>query len=149
MSAGVETASALGARAWVSTHDGEKTATGFFKGRCLLRRRHGVKDVRREMEGSATGSQGTRPCKNHTEVLALGIGDEVTLTSEGIWDVEPGMASVESSRDSLDKHSMLRQHRMDDVLANIASEPFAQLSHQKSRASIASKLQLELCKYVA
>ncbi|KFH40538.1 hypothetical protein ACRE_087730 [Hapsidospora chrysogenum ATCC 11550] len=146
MSAGVETASALGARAWVSAHDGEKTATGFLKGRVLLRRRHGVNDVRREMEGSATGSPDQRPSKILTEVLALGIGDEVTLTSEGIWDVEPGMAPVESSRDSLDKHSMLRQYGMDDVLAGIASEPF---SHQKSRASIASKIRLEPCKYVA
>ena len=144
MSAGVETAGSLGARAWVSAHDGEKTARGLLN-RGIRRRRNGVAEVRREMGLIATDAAGHRSFKRMTEVLALGIGEEVAMTSEGIWDMEPRMATPNSSRGSFDNQSMLVKYGMGDVLANIASEPFAQLTPRKPRLSCGSKLHIETC----
>lgn len=116
--AGTETAGRLGARAWISAHDGDKNVRGLATG--LLRTR---KWRREEVAGSllltvaeetppptsssrpssrrggavtvmsgdgrrsAASVRATPKPGKSTEVIALGSGEEVVLTSEGVWNV--------------------------------------------------------------
>lgn len=101
MPAGQETAAALGARAWVSTHDGDKDVKGVVT-KMLKTKKYTRKQIassssdrrpggRSEQGRVADGSKGT-------EVLVLGVGEEVAMTSEGVWNVEAG-ARVPPSRE--------------------------------------------------
>ncbi|KAF4877669.1 hypothetical protein K4K49_003355 [Colletotrichum sp. SAR 10_70] len=101
MPAGQETASALGAKAWVSTHDGDKDVRGLVT-RMLKTRKYARKEIadvvspfsntshrdnRFDREGS--GNEGNGGGGKSTEVLVLGVGEEVAMTREGVWNVEP------------------------------------------------------------
>jgi hypothetical protein len=122
--AGTETAGRLGARAWISAHDGDKDVRGLATG--LLRTRKWRRDevagsllltVNEETppssrpssrRGAATPAGGdgrrsvasvrstTKPAKS-TEVIALGTGEEVVLTSEGVWNVGRDAAKGEDA----------------------------------------------------
>ncbi|KAK1688340.1 hypothetical protein BDP55DRAFT_629937 [Colletotrichum godetiae] len=113
MPAGQETAAALGARAWVSTHDGDKDVRGLVtkmlrtkkytqkqvthhssgggrkRGDKLDRERASDQDKREKAKGSKS-----------TEVLVLGVGEEVAMTREGVWNVEPGARVLPPSSSS-------------------------------------------------
>ena len=109
--AGQETATALGARAWISTHDAEKDVRGLMTRRLKSRRYEtseiaevlsprpspGASPVMRgktaagpsgeEGGESVAGGVWTPQQRNlrATEVLALKVGEEVGMTSAGIW----------------------------------------------------------------
>ncbi|SPN97193.1 uncharacterized protein DNG_00708 [Cephalotrichum gorgonifer] len=77
--AGQETAINLGARAWVSAHDGDKDIDGLMT-KMLRGRRYAREEVQQGLapEGK-TGSYATE-----TEVLMLGVGEEICVTREGV-----------------------------------------------------------------
>lgn len=75
--AGRETALRLGARAWVSAHDGEKDVCGLMT-KMLRVRRHERGEVQRGLaSGGGDGCGGT-------EVLVLGVGEGVRVNGEGV-----------------------------------------------------------------
>lgn len=91
--AGTETATKLGARAWISAHDGEKDVRGLATG--LLRTRKWGREEVESVVSPAKGHFGSAAHESKagggskgTEVLALGSGEEVVLTSEGVWNVD-------------------------------------------------------------
>jgi hypothetical protein len=96
MPAGQETASALGARAWVSTHDGDKDVRGLVT-RMLKTRKFTIEEVVEVVSPRVAvmpnKEKKMKPGSKNTEVLVLGIGEEVALTSEGVWNIEqqPGL----------------------------------------------------------
>ncbi|KAK3330352.1 hypothetical protein B0H66DRAFT_579645 [Apodospora peruviana] len=120
--AGIETASRLGARAWVSTHDGDKIVKGIATG-FLRTRKWRAEDVlgamnfaevmwrrgRRmvsagngtEIPGSPTDTIMTNTTsatimekvRTGTEILTLGIGDEIMLTNVPVLAPVPAPAS--------------------------------------------------------
>lgn len=104
---GQEIVAKLGARAWISTYDGEKNVSGLSK-RLIRRRKHNTDEVRHYVQGAAVSVElGEKPGSRHggkmdkpTEILALGVGEEVTLTSEGIWEAETP-SPVDSKRLSI------------------------------------------------
>lgn len=130
VTAGVETASALGTKAWIRTHDGEKHSSGLL-GHEPRRRRFSTEYVRRALDRDNNASSSTARLTRPTGALSLGIGEDVTLTSEGIWEPEP---MVEE-----DTQSALGKYGMGEVLAGIAAEPFAQANQRKSGVSHVSK----------
>ena len=96
--AGTETAGRLGARAWISAHDGDKEVRGLATG--LLRTRKWHRD---EIVGGLNASQlaldpaaksepdrlprsPADPADRVTEALSLGTGEEVILTCDGVWN---------------------------------------------------------------
>ncbi|KAI6367994.1 hypothetical protein MCOR25_004785 [Pyricularia grisea] len=110
--AGLETATALRARAWVSAHDGEKElkgiATALLKTK-RYRRENIVEAVspalQRYMhqqqadEAEVASSRASSRCSSvvgsdaggrvrPTEVLALGIGEQVVICNDGVWNAE-------------------------------------------------------------
>ena len=100
--AGVEIATRLGARAWFSAHDGDKDVKGVFTG-ALHTTRFNAEDVLgqlysqletaiRETMGSSKSSDTSimsgKPGRQLTEVRALAIGEEISLTSEGLCRTE-------------------------------------------------------------
>ncbi|TDZ10305.1 hypothetical protein C8034_v001970 [Colletotrichum sidae] len=99
MPAGQETAAALGARAWVSTHDGCKNVKGLAT-KLLRTKRYGRQEVAERLSPPAKGSSRARGNRfergkksegrmaKSTEVLVLGVGEEVAMTREGVWNVE-------------------------------------------------------------
>jgi len=104
--AGVETATKLEAKAWISAHDGAKDIRGVFTsflrttkfrreevlGRMALPEAVTNKDKPlAQTPGSPTTSMTSRSStKSHqfTEVLSLAIGEEAVFTSDGIWAAE-------------------------------------------------------------
>lgn len=95
MPAAQETAHALGARAWVGAHDGHHTSEEKrnspkgFSSKLLHGRHHryDVKQVRDVVEEYSCPSSTKKPVGDRpTEVMALAAGEEVCLTSEGIWE---------------------------------------------------------------
>ncbi|KAF9876450.1 hypothetical protein CkaCkLH20_05858 [Colletotrichum karsti] len=95
MPAGQETATALGAKAWVSTHDGDKDVRGLVT-RMLRTRKYARKEIASVVSPSSdSGDRSNRFERENgsgksTEVLVLGVGEEVAMTREGVWNVEPG-----------------------------------------------------------
>lgn len=90
MPMGQETASALGAKAWISAHDGDKDVRGVVS-KLVKRRRYLADEIRQALGRSYELSPGTgnilrRPGSHPTEVLGLEVGEEITMTSEGIWE---------------------------------------------------------------
>ncbi|KAI1638601.1 hypothetical protein F4809DRAFT_249657 [Biscogniauxia mediterranea] len=96
---GAEIATKLGAKIWVSAHDGEKDVKGLATG--MLKTRRWGRD---EVEGALDSSTQHSKRKNHkghdadncsdkirqaksagTEVMRLGSGDEVLVSGHGIW----------------------------------------------------------------
>lgn len=75
--AGQETAVRLGARAWVSAHDGDKDVDGLMT-KMLRARRYAREEVQR---GLAPGGEGGA---RETEVLMLGVGEEICVNGEGV-----------------------------------------------------------------
>ncbi|QPH00495.1 hypothetical protein C2857_004152 [Epichloe festucae Fl1] len=112
---GQEIIAKLGARVWISACDAERNTSGLIR-RFTRRRRytrdqvrqlvHGAMDTHHHHEtrsegpgpGSGRGSGRSRRAERPTEVLALGIDEHVTLTSEGIWAAET--ASPKKSDDT-------------------------------------------------
>ncbi|KAH8884021.1 hypothetical protein GQ53DRAFT_662793 [Thozetella sp. PMI_491] len=109
--AGTETAGRLRAKAWISAHDGDKEVKGIATG--LLRTRKWRKEeVMGGLNASevALGLQSTAPGLMRpgsriydrlsrgmtTEVLSLGTGQEVVLTSDGVWNVEKPSTRLDS-----------------------------------------------------
>lgn len=96
---GQEIIAKLGARVWISACDAEENTSGLTR-RFTRRRRytrdqvrqlvHGAMNTHHETrsEGPGPGSGRSRRAERPTEVLALGIDEHVTLTSEGIWAAE-------------------------------------------------------------
>ena len=92
MQAGQQTAAAMGARAWISTYDGEKLVTGLAK-RVTNRKKRNRDAVREVIHRTMADKMSIRSKKQAkpTEILALSPGEEVTLTSEGVWREELGV----------------------------------------------------------
>ncbi|KAJ6788093.1 hypothetical protein PWT90_10788 [Aphanocladium album] len=91
---GQETASALGAKAWISAHDGDKYVRGLV-GKLVKKRRYLADEVQRTLDLSFEQSMAASPggmlkksTQHPTEVLALEAGEEITMTSEGVWEEE-------------------------------------------------------------
>jgi hypothetical protein len=102
--AGTETAGRLGARVWISAHDGDKEVKGFANG-LLKTRKWAVEEVVRELRGGETGTGAVMEGGGTgTEVIALGIGEEVVLSRVGVcrtgkgemedWKGEKGVERV-------------------------------------------------------
>ncbi|CEJ90576.1 hypothetical protein VHEMI06350 [[Torrubiella] hemipterigena] len=103
MSTAQQTASTLGARACISTHDGNKFTRGFFGDfKSPRRTKYDVDDVK-DMVDSASGLSDTHHHRRShspgfrtrsttsvkpTEALLLRSGESVTLTSEGVCELE-------------------------------------------------------------
>ncbi|KAK3383851.1 hypothetical protein B0T24DRAFT_65203 [Lasiosphaeria ovina] len=93
--AGAETASRLGARAWISAHDGDKLVSGIATGFLRTRKRR-REDVLAQLRASealkrAAASARTATPKGGgaaTEVIALDTGEEVVVTNEAVWGVD-------------------------------------------------------------
>ncbi|KHO00090.1 uncharacterized protein MAM_02013 [Metarhizium album ARSEF 1941] len=100
---GQEIISKLGARAWISTYDGDKFIRGLAK-RLTRRKKYKTYEVRRFVHGVTAGVHGSRTADSKrggkmdkpTEIMALNVGEEIVLTSDGLWVseetavVEPG-----------------------------------------------------------
>ena len=88
---GQEIAAVLGARVWISTYDGEKDTRGLAR-RMTRRDKYRTDQVRDLLNGKRApaslyeGGEGKKKSEKPTEVLALARGEEVTLTSEGVWE---------------------------------------------------------------
>ncbi|CAM1507002.1 Fc.00g066430.m01.CDS01 [Cosmosporella sp. VM-42] len=98
MPVGQEIASALGAQAWVSTHDGEKNVH-VFAGKVPRTRKYRQDEVKRGLsQASNAHTQAKSRKPSQTEILVLGAGQEVALTSEGVWEpdteVRPSTSSM-------------------------------------------------------
>lgn len=116
MPAGQETAAALGAKAWVSTHDGDKDVKGLVT-RMLRTKRYTQKQIAGPSQsGKRRGDKRTGREKagdkekdgKGTEVLVLGVGEEVAMTGEGVWNVEPGARVLPSAGKVLEDERKLR-----------------------------------------
>ncbi|OHE91091.1 hypothetical protein CORC01_13610 [Colletotrichum orchidophilum] len=115
MPAGQETAAALGAKAWVSTHDGDKDVKGLVT-KMLRTKKYTSKQIATPAYSfSSNGKRGDRLDRERasdqdkrdkakraksTEVLVLGVGEEVAMTREGVWNVESGARVLSSSSSS-------------------------------------------------
>lgn len=77
--AGQETAMKLGARAWVSAHDGDKDVDGLMT-KMLRARRYAREEVQRGLTPSGKGGVGVR----ETEVLMLGVGEGISVNGGGV-----------------------------------------------------------------
>lgn len=75
-------------------------------------------DVQHALDRNNKASSSTARLAKPTEALTLGIGEDITLTSEGIWESEPIVNGRRLSQAPLGKYGL------GDVLANISSEPF-------------------------
>ncbi|KAK3937113.1 hypothetical protein QBC46DRAFT_393514 [Diplogelasinospora grovesii] len=110
--AGTETAGRLGAKAWISAHDGDKEVKG-LTAVFLRTRKWRREDVLGELNAGQTQKDGSDPPTNTatekpskgTEVFALGSGEEVILTNDGVangqeqeQDEAPGSPSIIVSR---------------------------------------------------
>lgn len=92
-----ETVNALGARALISAHDGEKEPATGLAGmlKRTQRRTYELDEVRDLMfeysqsAGATMKIQDGKKGQNPTEIMSLAAGEEVTLTSEGIWEALP------------------------------------------------------------
>ncbi|PHH68876.1 hypothetical protein CDD82_217 [Ophiocordyceps australis] len=91
---GQEIATALGARAWISTYDGNKIATGLarrFTGKTNKYDSQQMQHMLRIVFEEAAKAGGTEPFAGRKkqedviEILALKSGAQVTLTSQGVW----------------------------------------------------------------
>ncbi|KAK7417953.1 hypothetical protein QQX98_004255 [Neonectria punicea] len=84
---GQRIAAALGAKAWVSAHDaGRDTHQGWagkMASRMARTRRYRRSDVRPQSDLTTPDSKTKAP---QTEIMSLAIGEEVTVTCEGVWE---------------------------------------------------------------
>jgi hypothetical protein len=93
---GQEIVAKLGARAWISTYDGDKQVGGLAS-RLTRRTKYNADEVRGFVHGArisraghtgTLGSRNTGKMDRQTEIMALSVGEEVALTSEGVWEVD-------------------------------------------------------------
>lgn len=92
---GQEIIAKLGARAWISTYDGDKFLRGLAR-RLTRRKKYKTHEVRNSVHGATVGLHNTpkpssRRCgkmDRPTEIMALNIGEEIALTSDGVWAIE-------------------------------------------------------------
>ncbi|KAL2113399.1 hypothetical protein VUR80DRAFT_4236 [Thermomyces stellatus] len=73
--AGQETAMKLDAKVWVSAHDGDKDVEGLMT-KMLRARRYAREEVQRGLTPGGKGGFGAK----ETEVLMLGVGEEISVT---------------------------------------------------------------------
>lgn len=119
--AGTVTAARLGARVWISAHDGEKEVKGLANGLLKVRKRSreevvaelgfevGLEELDRRQEETARRGGGKDKMERkgesrvgdgrRTEVMVLGIGEEVVLDSEGVCDPRLQAGGVASNRE--------------------------------------------------
>ncbi|UNI14739.1 hypothetical protein JDV02_001340 [Purpureocillium takamizusanense] len=92
ITAGLETARLSGVRSWISARDGKNV--GGLAGKLVYRKkypREEAEEVIRQALGQSTPrssagyARGKKPGRP-TETLALSQGEEVTMTSEGVWE---------------------------------------------------------------
>lgn len=115
------TAARLGARVWISAHDGEKEVKGLANGLLKVRKRSreevvaelgfevGLEELDRRQEETARRGGGKDKMERkgesrvgdgrRTEVMVLGIGEEVVLDSEGVCDPRLQAGGVASNRE--------------------------------------------------
>lgn len=139
--AGREIALRLGARVWVSCHDGAKEVKGLATGWLRTRRweqeevQRGVCDeddaegwvgMSKEGRGRELGRPATGKTSNTgTQVLNLASGGEVILTSEGVWNAAGGQLAHKSWRSdgktgpSVIMESRTCFHTFDEAMASM------------------------------
>ncbi|PHH60067.1 hypothetical protein CDD81_2153 [Ophiocordyceps australis] len=99
---GQEIATALGARAWISTYDGNKIATGLAGRLTGKSNKYDSQQMQHMLrlvfeQAAKAGTEplvGRKKREDVIEILALKSGAQVTLTSEGIWSEPSAMASA-------------------------------------------------------
>ena len=142
--AGTETAGRLGARAWISAHDGDKEVKGLATG--LLRTRKWHRD---EVVGGLNASQlaldpgdpqSKQPAAKSelnllprstadrvTEALALGTGEEVILTCDGVWNAARKARCAGDAADKAagpaDSHHQTRSEPAPGEPATVSEKP--------------------------
>ncbi|EFY90239.1 hypothetical protein MAC_03754 [Metarhizium acridum CQMa 102] len=92
---GQEIIAKLGARAWISTYDGDKLLRGLAR-RLTRRKKYKTHEVRNFVHGATAGLHNTRRPSSRrcgkmdrpTEIMTLNIGEQVSLTSDGVWTTE-------------------------------------------------------------
>lgn len=70
---------------WISAHDGDKEVKGLATG-FLRTRKWAADELGRQLAEDGEESEVTAGRRKGTEVLALGIGEEVLLDCEGVCD---------------------------------------------------------------
>ncbi|KAG6033714.1 hypothetical protein E4U41_006819 [Claviceps citrina] len=124
---GQEIVAKLGARVWISACDAESRNTNGLAGRFTRRRKYTRDQVRRLVHGPSEARHDTTHCRplsgrnqraeRPTEVLALEVGEDVTVTSGGIWAADPS-----SSHEDPKKPLGMQQHiRADAPVPSAAS----------------------------
>ncbi|KAI8953783.1 hypothetical protein F4801DRAFT_535479 [Xylaria longipes] len=108
---GAEIASKLGARLWISAHDGEKDVRGLATG-LLKTRRWKDEEIRGALENGLDGSLNSRQGDNinvrektkgtrqgdYTEILRLGRGEEILVSGTGrLWRSIASDDNIQSS----------------------------------------------------
>jgi hypothetical protein len=96
----VQIAHSLGARVWISAHDGNKDVRGIATGKLRTRKwskdeveevvsprsLHGLGGLPSPAAGESDDGTDAVTTSRKIEVLALSSGEEVALTEEGIWN---------------------------------------------------------------
>lgn len=108
---GADIAMRLGARVWVSAHDGEKNVKGLAT--TMLRTRRYAREEVEEVIGPR-GVRGAGPGVG-TEVLRLGSGEEVAVAGDGmLWLGSDGVE--EKSNATLSKEKEMRTLTLGELL---------------------------------
>ncbi|KAG6005206.1 hypothetical protein E4U21_000335 [Claviceps maximensis] len=103
---GQEIIAKLGARVWISACDVEKNTSGLMR-RFTRRTRYTRDEVRQLVHGPVhqhdtdprLGTPRSRQkAERPTEVLALQVGEDVTVTSEGVWPADPPVQDEKTKR---------------------------------------------------
>ncbi|KAK5632981.1 hypothetical protein RRF57_008695 [Xylaria bambusicola] len=83
---GAEIASKLGARVWISAHDGEKDVQGLATGMLKTRRWKDEEIVGALVNAQKTDRQDKCERKRHTKILRLKCGEEILISGTGqLW----------------------------------------------------------------
>ncbi|KAG6015603.1 hypothetical protein E4U43_005040 [Claviceps pusilla] len=100
---GQEIIAKLCARSWISACDAEKNNVNGLIRRFTRRRKYTRDEVRRLLDGPADAGRSPK-AERPTEVLALEVGEDVTLTSEGIWPPDPALQNDKKKRQFSIRH---------------------------------------------
>ena len=102
VSVGRTTAAKLGARVWIGAHDGGNRSVTGLVARVKRTRVYGRAEVEEAVMGrdilgckSSAGVVDVHKGKAMTEVRALGVGEEVVVTSEGLCEIAEQASGVD------------------------------------------------------